>query len=86
MPAGWASLPRDLLAHIFNVAASAIVQNCGEDGVGLAEAAALLAAFSPCRWWRAVALEEVRPAEHLHGALYTAMCSGWCVQHVHSHY
>lgn len=60
-PAAWSSLPRDVLAAVFLLAVDAAAQKNEGHGVGLAEAAALLSAFSPCRWWRAVALDEVRP-------------------------
>lgn len=54
---GWAALPRDVLGPMLcQVAEEA--QAHGPLTLGAAEE--LLAVLSPCRHWRAVALEEVR--------------------------
>lgn len=57
---GWAALPRDVLGPMLRLVAEE-AQAAGP--LTLPAAQALLAALSPCRHWRAVALEEVSSSD-----------------------
>ena len=59
---GWGALPAELLALIFQALLRLTVEQYGGPASGtitLGEAAALLAACSPCRHWRHTALDTV---------------------------
>ena len=75
---GWADLPADLLALIFQALPrlAADGQDWPSDGtITVKTAGELLAACSPCRHWRSTALARVRPQEGIAVSAETEQCT-----------